>query len=48
MSIEEVLLDRALLSLLDNPEVDWEDEVPDLNDQWAPEELSPEVKKLLF
>lgn len=47
-SIDDVMLDRKLLELLDSPEVDWEDDIPDLNDRWCFEELSPEVRSILF
>ena len=47
-SIDDVMLDRKLLELLDSPEVDWEDDIPDLNTRWSFEELSPEVHSILF
>ena len=40
-TVAEVLLDRKLLDLIDSAEVDWNDDIPDLSDQWSVEELSP-------
>ena len=34
-TFDDVMLDRALLSLLDGAEVDWTDDVPDLSQEWA-------------
>ena len=45
--IDEVLLDRKILDLIDSAELDWTDDVPDLNSQWAVEQLSPEALELL-
>jgi len=47
IDVDEVILDRKLLDLIDSAEIDWDDDVPDLNDQWALEELSQEVWDLL-
>ena len=46
-TVAEVLLDRKLLDLIDSAEVDWNDDIPDLSDQWSVEELSPGVLALL-
>jgi|AACY02.13.fsa_nt_gi hypothetical protein len=46
-TFDDVMLDRALLSLLDGAEVDWTDDVPDLNQEWAVEELTPEALKAM-
>ena len=45
--IDEVLLDREILSQLDRYEVDWDEDVPDLDTEWAVEELSHETLALL-
>jgi len=46
-TFDDVMLDRALLSLLDDAEVDWTDDVPDLSQEWAVEELTPEALKAM-
>jgi hypothetical protein len=46
-TFDDVMLDRALLSLLEDVEVDWTDDVPDVNQEWAVEELTPEALKAM-
>jgi len=44
---DEVLLDRSLLSLIDDADLEWTDDIPDLNGGWPVEELSPEALEML-
>ena len=46
-TFDDVMLDRALLSLLVGAEVAWTDDVPDLSQEWAVEELTPEALKAM-
>jgi len=45
---DDVMLDRKLLELLDSHEMDFEEDIMDLNDRWSHEELSAEVRSILF
>lgn len=47
--IEEVMLDREILDQLDryDSSVGWDDELPDLDTEWAVEQLSQEALLLL-
>jgi len=47
--IEEVMLDREILDQLDryDPTLGWDEELPDLDTEWAVEQLSQEALLLL-
>jgi hypothetical protein len=47
--IEEVMLDRQILEQLDRYDISlgWDDEMPDLDTEWAVEQLSQEALLLL-
>ena len=47
--IEEVMLDREILDQLDRYDapISWEDDIPDIDTEWAVEQLSQEALLLL-
>lgn len=46
-TLTEVMLDRALLNLIDSAEVEWTDDIPELREEWPVEQLSPEALDML-
>jgi|SaaInlV_120m_DNA_3_1039746.scaffolds.fasta_scaffold01766_13 hypothetical protein len=46
-TLTEVMLDRALLNLIDSAEAEWTDDIPELREAWPVEELSSEALDML-